>query len=81
MNIATLGEGNKRQGTSRPLVDPQQGGYATNFGASLGGAGSRGIEGPIIACIFKSLVTRLVDSYKELKNPDNTVISIFLLLN
>ncbi|GLG97294.1 Protein unc-80 homolog [Gryllus bimaculatus] len=48
-----------------------QGGYATNFGAGLGGGGSRGVEGQIIACVFKSLVTRFVGSLKELKSQEN----------
>ena len=48
-------------------------GYATNFGASMGGAGPRGIEGQIIATCFKGLVTRFAKTHKELKIPDNTV--------
>jgi hypothetical protein len=50
-----------------------QGGYATNFGAGLGGGGSRGIEGQIIANVFKTLVTRLVKSAKELRSQENLV--------
>jgi hypothetical protein len=50
-----------------------QGGYATNFGAGLGGGGSRGIEGQIIANVFKTLVTRLVKSAKELRSQENMV--------
>jgi hypothetical protein len=50
-----------------------QGGYATNFGAGLGGGGSRGIEGQIMASVFKALVTRMVQSAKELKTQENMV--------
>lgn len=35
------------------------------------GYGSRGIEGQIISCVFKVLVTRLVDSSKQLKTQEN----------
>lgn len=58
-------------------MDNQQGGYATNFGASLGGAGSRGIEGQLVACVFKALVSRFVKANKELKTPENMVRNIF----
>ena len=51
-----------------------QGGYATNFGASMGGAGPRGIEGQVIACCFKGLVTRFAKVHKELKLHDNTLL-------
>jgi hypothetical protein len=53
--------------------DVSQGGYATNFGAGLGGGGTRGIEGQIMASVFKALVTRLVTSAKELKAQENMV--------
>lgn len=49
-----------------------QGGYATNFGAGLTGGG-RGVEGQIMMIVFKTLVTRLVKSNKELKISDNMV--------
>ncbi|XP_042207937.1 protein unc-80 homolog isoform X3 [Homarus americanus] len=63
----------KRTGSGKG-VDNQQGGYATNFGASLGGAGSRGIEGQLVASVFKALVSRFVKSSKELKNPENMAV-------
>ncbi|XP_063871430.1 protein unc-80 homolog isoform X10 [Scylla paramamosain] len=63
----------KRSGSSKG-VDNQQGGYATNFGASLGGAGSRGIEGQLVACVFKALVSRFVKANRELKNPENMAV-------
>ncbi|XP_032667267.1 protein unc-80 homolog isoform X7 [Odontomachus brunneus] len=44
-------------------------GVATSYNA--GGYGARGIEGQIIACVFKVLVTRLVDSAKQLKAQEN----------
>ena len=54
-----------------------QGGYATNFGAGLGGGGTRGIEGQIVANVFKALVTRLAKSSKELKAQENMVRNHF----
>lgn len=69
--------GQKRSGSGK-AVDNMQGGYATNFGASLGGAGSRGIEGQLVACVFKALVSRFVKSSKELKNPEN-MVSVMVL--
>ncbi|KAK7065542.1 hypothetical protein SK128_001024 [Halocaridina rubra] len=69
----TLPAGGKRAGTGKG-VDSQQGGYATNFGASLGGAGSRGIEGQLVASVFKALVSRFVKSSKELKTPENMAL-------
>nr|XP_027221615.1 protein unc-80 homolog [Penaeus vannamei] len=63
----------KRTGSGK-TVDNQQGGYATNFGSSLGGAGSRGIEGQLVASVFKALVSRFVKSSKELKNPENMAV-------
>jgi hypothetical protein len=49
-----------------------QGGYATSFAAGIGG-GTHGIEGQIMASVFKALVTRLVKSSKELKAQENMV--------
>lgn len=69
-HILACSTGQKRSGSGKG-VDNQQGGYATNFGASLGGAGSRGIEGQLVACVFKALVSRFVKANKELKNPEN----------
>jgi len=50
-----------------------QTGYANNFGASLGGAGGRGVEGQILSCVFKSLITRLVNCMKEIKTQEHLV--------
>lgn len=72
MSYCILSSGQKRTGSGK-TVDNQQGGYATNFGSSLGGAGSRGIEGQLVASVFKALVSRFVKSSKELKNPENMV--------
>lgn len=44
-------------------------GVGTSYNA--GGYGSRGIEGQIMACIFKVLVTRLVGFAKQLKTQEN----------
>lgn len=42
-------------------------GYATNFGSGLTG----NAESQVVATVFKALVSRFVDSFKELKNPEN----------
>lgn len=44
-------------------------GVAPSYNA--GGYGARGIEGQIIACVFKVLVTRLVSYAKQLKAQEN----------
>jgi len=44
-------------------------GVATSYNVS--GYGTRGIEGQIMACIFKVLVTRLIGSTKQLKAQEN----------
>nr|CAD7425389.1 unnamed protein product [Timema monikensis] len=62
---------NQKRSCSKSPDIVTQGGYATNFGAGLGGGGTRGIEGQIMASIFKTLVTRLAKSIKELKTQDN----------
>lgn len=70
--VAVSGGGQKRSGSGKS-IDNQQGGYATNFGASLGGAGSRGIEGQLVASVCKAVVSRFAKSHKELKSPENMV--------
>lgn len=46
------------------------GGYATNFGAAL----NNGAEAQVIAAIFKAVVTRFVQSFKELKCQENIAL-------
>lgn len=38
-----------------------------------GGNGGRGVEGQIMANVFKTLVSRLVKFNKDLKTPENMV--------
>uniref|UniRef100_A0A1B0CSU9 Uncharacterized protein n=2 Tax=Lutzomyia longipalpis TaxID=7200 RepID=A0A1B0CSU9_LUTLO len=47
-----------------------QGGYATNFGGGLSG----GAESQVIAAVFKALVTRFVESFKDLKSQENIAL-------
>lgn len=47
-----------------------QGGYTTNFGSGLSGSA----ESQVIAAVFRALVTRLVDSIKELKSSENITL-------
>ncbi|XP_018896454.1 protein unc-80 homolog isoform X1 [Bemisia tabaci] len=51
-----------------------QGIYATNFNANVGNARNKGLEGQIIACVFKTLVTRLMKSSKEMKLPEHVAL-------
>lgn len=62
----------KRSSSKSPEM-ATQGGYSTNFGAGLKGGGSRGVEGQIMTSIFKTIVTRLGRSLKELKTQENVV--------
>lgn len=50
-----------------------RGGFATNFGSGVAGTGVRGVEGTIVGCIFKALVSRLASSKEELATPENEV--------
>ncbi|XP_071950483.1 protein unc-80 homolog isoform X2 [Antedon mediterranea] len=54
----------------RPGTGPNEGivrgGFATNFGSGIAGTGVRGIQGTVVGCIFKALVTRLANCEKEL---------------
>ncbi|XP_021940294.1 protein unc-80 homolog isoform X4 [Zootermopsis nevadensis] len=65
---------NQKRSCSKSPDIISQGGYATNFGAGLGGGGSRGIEGQIMASVFKALVTRMAKSAKELKTQENMAL-------
>lgn len=47
-------------------------GYANNFGAGFGKIGPKGIEGVVIAHVFKPFVTRLSRIQKELKLQENS---------
>lgn len=63
------GTGVSTSGTSGGTVAAMGSGVATSYNA--GGYGGRGIEGQIMAYVFKVLVTRLVDSAKQLKAQEN----------
>lgn len=63
----------QKRGSSKSPDTVSQGGYATNFGAGVGGGGIRGVEGQIMSHTFKPLVTRFVNSTKEIRAPENLV--------
>lgn len=63
------GTGVGTSGISGGNVVAMAGGVATSY--NVGGYGARGIEGQIIAYVFKVLVTRLVDSAKQMKAQEN----------
>ena len=51
-----------------------QAGYSTNFGAGLSNiCGGRGIEGQILIATFKIFISRLTETPKEIKAPENMV--------
>ena len=54
-----------------------RGGFATNFGSGVAGTGVKGVEGTIVGCIFKALVSRLAAAKDDLATPENEV-SLFL---
>jgi hypothetical protein len=62
------GVGSSISGTSGN-IGAMTSGVATSYNS--GGYGSRGIEGQIMSCIFKVLVTRLVGFSKQLKTQEN----------
>ncbi|XP_049834730.1 protein unc-80 homolog isoform X4 [Schistocerca gregaria] len=68
------GRADQKRNCSKSPDAGAQGGYATNFGAGLAGGGSRGVEGHVIASVFKALVTRLVNSHKDLKTQENLAL-------
>lgn len=63
----------QKRGSSKSPDSMSQSGYTSNFGTGVGGGGIRGIEGQIMSHVFKPLVTRFVESIKEIKAHDNTV--------
>ncbi|XP_070172138.1 protein unc-80 homolog isoform X4 [Polyergus mexicanus] len=63
------GTGVGTSGISGGNVVAMAGGVATSY--NVGGYGARGIEGQIIAYVFKVLVTRLVDFAKQMKAQEN----------
>lgn len=71
----------QKRGSSRSPDTVSQGGYATNFDTGVGGGGMRGVEGQIMTHAFKPLVTRFVNSAKELKMPENLVKSRLIKLD
>lgn len=44
--------------------------YATNFGVGL----TSGAESQVIAAVFKTLISRFVESFKELKSQENIAL-------
>ncbi|KAJ8932970.1 hypothetical protein NQ314_014301 [Rhamnusium bicolor] len=62
---------NQKRGSSKSPDTVSQGGHASNFGAGVGGGGIRGVEGQIMSHVFKPVVTRFVESSKDIKLPEN----------
>lgn len=50
--------------------------YANNFGAGFGKSGLKDAEGLVVSSSFKSVVSRLVLTRKELKSQENLVSNI-----
>lgn len=74
-NAALSPHGQKRMTNSmfQDSATTTRGSYATNFGCGLNGT-SKGVEGTVLSCILKRLVTRLCDSAKELKTMENMAL-------
>lgn len=47
-----------------------QGGYSTNFGSGLSGSA----ESQVMSAVFKTLVSRFVESFKDLKGQENIAL-------
>ncbi|XP_071051603.1 protein unc-80 homolog isoform X3 [Onthophagus taurus] len=68
---------NQKRGSSKSTDTVSQvvtGGHPTNFDAGLSGGNVRGIESQVISCSFKSLVTRFVESTKEIKGTESLAL-------
>ncbi|XP_064455968.1 protein unc-80 homolog isoform X2 [Ornithodoros turicata] len=61
----------KRTSTTSSQDGGARSGYANNFGAGHGSLSGKGIEGVVVACTFKALVTRLAKCGRELKSQEN----------
>lgn len=61
----------KRTSTTSSQDGSVHSGYANNFGAGPGGVSGKGIEGVVVTCTLKALVTRLAKCSRELKNQEN----------
>jgi len=55
----------------------QMSGSPSGYGPSIC---SKGNEYHVLSVIFRSLITRVVVSYKELRNPENTVSIIIIII-
>lgn len=65
--------GHKRHSAFRSLnpdINNMANSYATNFG----GGGNNGTEAQVVAAVFKSLVSRCVQAFKELKCQENIAL-------
>ncbi|KAJ8947309.1 hypothetical protein NQ318_004561 [Aromia moschata] len=62
---------NQKRGSSKSPDTVSQGGYESNFGVGVGGGGIRGVEGKIMSHVFKPMVTRFVESSREIKLPES----------
>ncbi|ESO92838.1 hypothetical protein LOTGIDRAFT_232936 [Lottia gigantea] len=63
-------QGNSQKKSASQETLPRNG-YANNFGHSIGGEGYRGVEGVLIANVFKHFVSRCVESVSELCGHEN----------
>ncbi|KAK2588606.1 hypothetical protein KPH14_006375 [Odynerus spinipes] len=64
-NVGTATSGSHTGTTNTTSIVPATASYGT------GGYGARGIEGQIMNCVFKTLVSRFVKCTKELKSQEN----------
>lgn len=56
--------------TLNPDINSMAASYATNFGSAC----NNGAEGQVIAAVFRSMISRFVQSFKELKAQENIAL-------
>lgn len=71
MNYCT--HDSSRNFTDKPLFNPGQSGFATNFGHSVTGEGHRGVEGIVVSQTLKIFVSRLSLTLTDTTQSDNVV--------
>lgn len=71
--IFVLFVGHKRHSAFKTL-NPDINNMANNYATNFGGGANNNTEAQLIAAVFKSLVTRCVQSFKELKSQENMAL-------
>lgn len=72
MHFSTVA-GHKRHSAFKTL-NPDINNMANNYATNFGGGANNNTEAQVVAAVFKSLVTRCVQSFKELKGQDQIAL-------